>query len=145
VVAGTQALQHVAVIDADGQLDHVSLLTQGNHVIGRDQHVLSERRAEHLAGDGNAPVWPEVMAELGRRQPGLDEREIAARQRHTRREVPGSRIDGDEVLGSLEDHRAPEHGAEDEQESEHGTQVDPARGFEPVGCRRGGGSHGGRV
>ncbi len=145
MVTRTQSLQHVAGIDVDGKLDHAGLLARGNQAIRRNQHVLSQRCGEHLAGDGRAIVRPEIASKLGRRQSDLDEREIVVRERHARGEVTGRRVDRDEVLGPLEHDRAREHGAEDEHESEHRAQVDPARGLEP-GCRwRGGGGHGGRI
>jgi hypothetical protein len=133
------------VIEVDGQLDHVPLLGRRDEAIRRNQHVLVQRRREELAGDGIAAAGAEVAPELGCGQADLDQGEIAVRQRHSRGKITGSRVDGDKVLRPLEHERGREDSAKNEDQSEHGAQVDPARGLESVCRRRGGGSHGGRT
>jgi len=132
VIPGSQALQHVAVIDVDGQLDHVRLLARRDHGVRGHQHVLAEWCGEDLTGHRPACVWPEVPRELGGRQPDPHEREVATGQRNPRREVACRLEDGDESLSSLEGGRASEYRSEDQQETQDGAKVDPALGLQPV-------------
>lgn len=132
VIPGSQALQHVTVIDVDGQLDHVRLLARRDHGVRGHQHVLAQWCGEDLTGHRPACVWLEVPRELGGRQPDPHGREVATGQGNPRWEVACRLEDGDESLSSLEGSRASQHRSEDQQETCDRAKVDPALGLEPV-------------
>ncbi|HEX8860412.1 MAG TPA: hypothetical protein VGC06_15240 [Actinomycetes bacterium] len=120
------------MIDADGQLDHVPLLSRRDHGVRGHQHVLAQWCGEDLTARRPACVWLEVPRELGGGQPDPHEREVVTGQGDPRREVACRLEDGDESLSSLESGRAGEDRSEDQQETHDRAKVDPALGLEPV-------------